>query len=74
MRYVAEKSSQFHPFPPPPGSPQEALASWDATIAEKAENNAKKKLEIEKGRIAYKEALAESMAEEQRKRDEQKHK
>jgi len=53
---------------------QEALASWDATIAEKAENNAKKKLEIEKGRIAYKEALAESMAEEQRKRDEQKHK
>jgi len=53
---------------------QEALASWDAVIAERAENNKLKQAEIEKGRIAFKEALADSVAEEERKKAEAKHK
>ena len=50
------------------------MASWDAVIAERAENNKLKQAEIEKGRIAFKEALADSMAEEERKKAEAKHK
>jgi len=53
---------------------QEALDSWNQTLAEKSEENERRKIEIEKGRIAFKEAMAEIEVEEKRKRDEAKHK
>jgi len=53
---------------------QETLESWDATLAERVEVNKRKQQEIEKGRIAFKEALEDSMREEKRKKDEAKHK